>query len=206
MMLRKLSSIITMDNISTRGIFYNIHELLKNDADYNDNFKWLDEYINLDLDYYLGHSGDKFLAPLYSNLLSNNKSEVELAKIILNRFKSNWKDRYTALKLEYNPINNYDMEETETVNSKITVSNTSNGDYKGFNVPEDADYSPVSQNTSESTSSGDAKDNIRNLKRSGNIGVTSSTFLLDEYLKMHTYDFIESVMKDIDSISLLRVY
>ena len=206
MMLKKLNSIITMDNISTRGIFYNLHELLKNDSDYNDNFKWLDNYANLDLDYYLGHSGEKYIAPLYNGLLPNTSPEVILGNILLNRFKQNWKDRYIAYQMEYNPINNYDMEETETVNSKITVSNTSDGNYKGFNVHSDADYSPVSQNKTESTSSGDAKDNIRNLKRSGNIGVTSSTFLLKEYLEAHTYDFIESVMKDIDSISCLRVY
>ena len=206
MMLQKLNSIITMDNISTRGIFYNLHELLKNDSDYNDNFKWLDNYTNLDLDYYLGHSGEKYIAPLYNGLLPNNNPEVILGNILLNRFKQNWKDRYIAYQMEYNPINNYDMEETETVNSKITVSNTSDGNYKGFNVPSDSDYSPVSQNKTESTSQGDAKDNIRNLKRSGNIGVTSSTFLLKEYLDAHTYDFIESVMKDIDSISCLRVY
>lgn len=206
MMLKKLNSIITMDNISTRGIFYNLHELLKNESDYNDNFKWLDNYANLDLDYYLGHSGEKYIAPLYNGLLANNNPESVLGNILLNRFKQNWKDRYKAYQMEYNPINNYDMEETETVNSKITVSNTSDGNYKGFNVHSDSDYSPVSQNKTESTSQGDAKDNIRTLNRSGNIGVTSSTFLLKEYLEAHTYDFIESVMKDIDSISCLRVY
>lgn len=206
MMLKKLNSIITMDNISTRGIFYNLHEILKNESDYEVNFKWLDNYANLDLDYYLGHSGEKYLAPLYIGVLPNNNPEALLGNILLNRFKQNWIDRFKAYQMEYNPINNYDMKEKETVNSKITVSNTSNGKYSGFNVPEGEGYSPVNENKSESTSSGDAKDNIRELERSGNIGVTSSTFLLDEYLKLHTYDFIESVMKDIDSITLLRVY
>ena len=137
--------------------------------------------------------------------LSNDES----ARILLNRFGENWKRKFEALNVEYAPLDNYSMEEEEKVNSKVTVSTTSTGDYKGFNIPNSEtgdDYAQVNKNGTESTSSGDAKDNVRNLERHGNIGVTTNAQMLSGELEVRQFDFIQSVMNDIDSISLLMVY
>lgn len=209
MLLKKLKEEINIIDSASRGIFYNLHELLKDKEGYSESYGWLDNYTTLDLDYYLGHSGDKFLSPLYMSLLFNNKTESDLATILLNRFGENWKRKYKALNVEYAPLDNYSMEEEEKVNSKVTVSSTSTGDYKGFNVPNSEsgdDYAQVNKNGTESTSSGDAKDNVRNLNRHGNIGVTTNAQMLSGELEVRQYDFIQSVMNDIDSISLLMVY
>lgn len=209
MLLKKLKEEINIIDSATRGIFYNIHELVKNDTDYTTSYKWLDNYASIDLDYYLGHSGEKYLSPLYMSLLVNNKTESDLARILLNRFGENWKRKFEALNVEYAPLDNYSMEEEEKVNSKVTVSTTSTGDYKGFNIPNSEsgdDYAQVNKNGTESTSSGDAKDNVRNLQRHGNIGVTTNAQMLSGELEVRQYDFIQSVMNDIDSISLLMVY
>ena len=209
MLLKKLKEEINIIDSATRGIFYNIHELVKNDTDYTTPYKWLDNYASIDLDYYLGHSGEKYLSPLYMSLLVNNKTESDLARILLNRFGENWKRKFEALNVEYAPLDNYSMEEEEKVNSKVTVSTTSTGDYKGFNIPNSEsgdDYAQVNKNGTESTSSGDAKDNVRNLQRHGNIGVTTNAQMLSGELEVRQYDFIQSVMNDIDSISLLMVY
>lgn len=209
MLLKKLKEEINIINTATRGIFYNIHELVKNETDYATSYKWLDNYSTIDLDYYLGHSGEKYLSPLYMSLLFNNKTESDLARILLNRFGENWKRKFEALNVKYAPLDNYSMEEEEKVNSKVTVSTTSTGDYKGFNIPNSEsgdDYAQVNKNGTESTSSGDAKDNVRNLERHGNIGVTTNAQMLSGELEVRQYDFIQSVMNDIDSISLLMVY
>ncbi len=209
MLLKKLKEEINIINSASRGIFYNIHELVKNETDYAVSYKWLDNYASIDLDYYLGHSGEKYLSPLYMSLLVNNKTESDLARILLNRFGENWKRKFEALNVKYAPLDNYSMEEEEKVNSKVTVSTTSTGDYKGFNIPNSEtgdDYAQVNKNGTESTSSGDAKDNVRNLQRHGNIGVTTNAQMLSGELEVRQYDFIQSVMNDIDTISLLMVY
>ena len=209
MILKKLKEEINIIDNSSRGIFYNIHELVKNETDYGETFKWLDNYASLDLDYYLGHSGEKYLSPLYMSLLFNNKTESDLARILLNRFEENWKRKYKALMVEYEPLDNYSMEEEEKVNSKVTVKTVGTGDYKGFNIPNSEeldDYAQVNKNGTESTSSGDAKDNVRNLQRHGNVGVTTNAQMLSGELEVRTYDFIQSIMNDIDSISMLMVY
>lgn len=209
MILKKLNEEINIIESATRGIFYNLHELLKDSTGYADSYGWLDQYASIDMDYYLGHSGEKYLSPLYMGLLFNNKTEADLARILLNRFGENWKRKYEALLVEYAPLDNYSMEEEEKVNSKITVSSTGTGDYKGFNIPNSEtgdDYAQVNKNGMESTSSGDAKDNVRKLQRHGNIGVTTNAQMLSGELEVRQYDFIQSVMNDIDSISLLMVY
>lgn len=209
MLLKKLKEEINIIDSASRGIFYNIHELVKNETDYATSYKWLDNYASIDLDYYLGHSGEKYLSPLYMSLLFNNKTESDLARILLNRFGENWKRKFEALNVKYAPLDNYSMEEEEKVNSKVTVSTTSTGDYKGFNIPNSEtgdDYAQVNKNGTESTSSGDAKDNVRNLQRHGNIGVTTNAQMLSGELEVRQFDFIQSVMNDIDSISLLMVY
>ena len=208
MILTKLKEVINISNIATRGIFYNLHELLKNQTDYSENYGWLDNYVNLDLDYYFGHSGEKYLAPLYTSLLFNNYNESKLASIILGRFGEAWKRKYKALLVDYAPLDNYAMEEEEKVNSKIVVTSENKGDYKGFNIPsgEEGAYAEVNKNGMESTSSGDAKDNVRNLERHGNIGTTTNAQMLSGELEVRNYDFIQNVMNDIDKISLLMVY
>lgn len=208
MSLMKLSDVIDITTEANKGIFYTIYNKVKDEADYSSNLGWLNDYTSLDLDYYLGHSGEKYISPLYTKMIYKNKTISDLANIILMKFKPNWIRRFKALNIDYDPLANYDMKEKETVNSKITVSNTNLGDYKGFNVPasESDDYSPVNKNTQESTSQGDAKDNIRELERAGNVGVTTSAQLLDGELKIRTYDFIESVMKDVDSVLCLMTY
>ena len=207
-MWKKLKEIVNISNVATRGIFYNLHEILKNETDYNTNFGWLDNYVNLDLDYYLGHSAEKYLAPLYESLIANNYNESKLASIILGRFKEAWKRKYIALMTEYAPLDNYSMEEEEKVNSKIVVESENKGNYKGFNIPsgDTGDYAEVNKNGMKSTSSGDAKDNVRNLQMHGNVGVTTNAQMLSGELEVRGYDFIQNVMNDIDKVSLLMVY
>ena len=95
--------------------------------------------------------------------------------------------------------------EDENVNTDIT--NTSNGSSNvfGFNT-ESEDGVPDGKNEVSNTTSGKFKDNYRQLKRAGNIGVTTSQQMLESELQIRKNIFIETVMNDIDSIMCLKIY
>ena len=90
------------------------------------------------LDYYLGHSGNKKISPLVNKLLENDESTyiATLCDIIYNKFINKWTHIYSALEMEYNPIENYDMEQEEKRDSDLhtttEVKSSETGSY-GFN-------------------------------------------------------------------------
>ena len=115
----------------------------------------LNDFINsnnitsLNQDYYLSHSGDKYISPFVERLFNDGKTASEIssfvANICYNRFGVKWKKIYDALLTEYNPLENYSMEETRTPNltdsdtenvgTNISGTRTTNASskYKGFN-------------------------------------------------------------------------
>ena len=191
----------------------------------NDNVSMLDE------DYYLGNSADKFLSPLHEKLLeqlpTKNDAVKELANIINNRFGAKWSKIYSALTEEYNPLENYSMEEIrtpdlttdETQNEKtdLTVEKESeaSNSYKGFNSDEPSLLSK-SEGDETTTTTGAKADNEVSKKieetgtetttRSGNIGVTTSQQMLESEIKIRQYDFYKSIYEDIDSVLCLSIY
>lgn len=99
---------------------------------------WKDANVNTILDYYyLSSSGEKHPAPLladmsynstlkiYESLTSENRAII--AGIIFNIFNAKWERLWNAYNAEYNPISNYDMVETETVEKDVITSNSDTG-------------------------------------------------------------------------------
>ena len=72
----------------------------------------------LDVDYYLSHSGNKFISNLYNNILEHYPNEdplIKLSKIIESRYKDKWIRIYNVLvEDQYKPLENYSMVEVET--------------------------------------------------------------------------------------------
>lgn len=197
----------------------------------------LNDFINsnnvatLNQDYYLSHSGDKYVSPFVEKLYDDGKSATEIntfvASIVYNRFGVKWKKIYDALMTEYNPLENYSMEEErtpdlteeETQNEKSDVKTErethATNSYKGFNASD-----PVVVNKTDGTedveTSGAKLDNeitkstthtgTETLTRSGNIGVTTSQQMLESEFKVRQYDFYKMMYNDIDSILCLSVY
>ena len=184
--------------VSQYGIFQAIYS--KNDTRIN----WLTEDISkiLDLEYYVGVSGNKYITPLVERLYDFDSDTYlsKIADIFILRFADNLKHIYDALNINYNPLNNYDMVEDENVGSEIKTD--LNNNYFGFNGTSD-DGEKVNKNSS--TTSGDYEKNKRKLTRSGNIGVTSSQDLLNAELETRKYNFYKYVYKCIDSIMCLDV-
>ena len=89
---------------------------------------WSTNSIDLDLEYFGNHSGDKIISPLVSKLLVDDKltsdSITRLASIIFSLNGDNWSRLYSALQEEYKALQNYNGDETRTVTTKDTGTDT----------------------------------------------------------------------------------
>ena len=198
MELKKINQIVDIFTDYTTGIFYALKSIASGDS-----FAWLDNSENLDIMYYSSHSGEKYASRFYLTMLEHNKTISDIANIVFTKFSDKWKRVYDAMIMEYNPINNYDMQEKETVNSKITSTIDVDNKTHGFGSTTAV---PTDEGKSTTTTEGDADDNVRELTRSGNIGVTTSAQLLAGELEVRKNIFIEEVMKDIDTMLCLKIY
>lgn len=94
-------------------------------ADSESNVPWGDSVEDgiLDMEYLLNHSGGKFCAPIIKSLIERGGAYVNdagtlstqsvyiLAKIIVGKYKQNWKRLWDSNVASYSPIHNYDMYE-----------------------------------------------------------------------------------------------
>ena len=228
----KVSDIFPYDWImgDTNSLFY----LLKDETNFPlvKDFIKDTNYFKLTEDYFIGHSNDKFISPLFSKFIENyHNSEIDiklsmstkLANLVYNRFGEKWKKIYDALMTEYNPLENYsmveertpDLEFTETEKHKSTTERetTATSSYKGFNAVEPVTITKT-DGSEDVTTSGIKADNEKTtthkgsetLTRSGNIGVTTSQQMLESELKIRQFDFYKQVYNDIDSILCLSIY
>lgn len=217
----------------TKGIFSYLNALevpWKNDVSGN----------QLDIIYHGSRSGNKIIGSLIENYLDNNTvsddNKIIIAQAIYTIYIKNWNALYKTLSLEYNPIENYSMTETENVqdthkgtlesngNNTNTytettlVEDTSNNQLWGFNSTDSVnsdkqtgdtirDVDSTMDSTHKNTDR-ETKDitSDRTLKRSGNIGVTTSQQMIESERQLWLWNFFESVFSDIDKILVLKIY
>lgn len=217
----------------TKGIFSYLNALevpWKNDVSGN----------QLDIIYHGSRSGNKIIGSLIENYLDNNTvsddNKIIIAQAIYTIYIKNWNALYKTLSLEYNPIENYSMTETENVqdthkgtlesngNNTNTytettlVDDTSNNQLWGFNSTDSVNSDKQTGDTTrdvESTMDSTHKNtdretkditSDRTLKRSGNIGVTTSQQMIESERQLWLWNFFESVFSDIDKILVLKIY
>jgi len=184
------------------------------------------EVKSLEIDYYLNHSGQKIISPMFENLYLNYPADylTKLSEILKLKFDKKWQrlnDVY--FDTNYKAIENYSMIEEETpnlthttekqTNTKLSTTNKNSNGVYGFNSD---DSVPSDESAGESLIEGGKNDNtesftesntgVRTLKRSGNIGVTTSQQMLESELKLREYDLFDTIMRDIDSVCCLSVY
>lgn len=218
---------------ATKGIFSYLNALevpWKNDVSGN----------QLDIIYHGSRSGNKIIGSLIENYLDNNTvsddNKIIIAQAIYTIYIKNWNALYKTLSLEYNPIENYSMTETENVqdthkgtlesngNNTNTytdttiVNDTSNNQLWGFNSTDSVNSDKQTGDTTrdvESTMDSTHKNtdretkditSDRTLKRSGNIGVTTSQQMIESERQLWLWNFFESVFSDIDKILVLKIY
>mgnify|MGYP001658442746 FL=1 len=217
----------------TKGIFSYLNVLevpWKNDITGNE----------LDINYHGSRSGHKLIGSLIENFLENNvvseTNKITIAQAIYAMYIKNWNALYKTLSLEYNPIENYSMTETENVqdthrgtlesdgsdtntNTENTIVNdTSNNQLWGFNSTDSVNSDKQigdttknidgSMNATHKNTDTETKDitSDRTLKRSGNIGVTTSQQMIESERQLWLWNFFESVFSDIDKILVLKIY
>lgn len=217
----------------TKGIFSYLNALevpWKNDVSGN----------QLDIIYHGSRSGNKIIGSLIENYLDNNTvsddNKIIIAQAIYTIYIKNWNALYKTLSLEYNPIENYSMTETENVqdthkgtlesngNNTNTytettlVDDTSNNQLWGFNSTDSVNSDKQTGDTTRDVDSTmdsthkntdrETKDitSDRTLKRSGNIGVTTSQQMIESERQLWLWNFFESVFSDIDKILVLKIY
>ena len=78
---------------------------------------------------YHGVRCEKYISPLLSRLLDSDSVLTPerasiISKIIVNKYLNSWNKQYEALFSVYNPIENYNRMETETVTNKYDSQNT----------------------------------------------------------------------------------
>ena len=178
-------------------------------TNYSTTFSWLSSTNaeTLDMDYYLNHSGEKYISPLTLKLYEDNPLTylTKIASLIVLKYSDKWNKLYKAFFIdEYNPIENYSMVEEENINTDMTNTTNGNQNIFGFNT---TNTDGVEQNKSgaTTTTTGDFDDNHRKLTRSGNIGVTTSQQMLQSEIELRQWNFYKMIMEDIDDVMCLSI-
>lgn len=231
--MKKLIETVNVNDIlsGTDGIFFKIYTYDQTLTE--PLFPWLttDTAKMLDEHYYLSHSGDKWISKLFITMLKaeddGNVSDAlyEIAKMIHSKFGFTWNKIIDAWEKNYEPLENYDMEQTETpditktkaVDTNVTTTTTDDitaNDIYGFNSSSAKPQTKSTRNGSVTTS-GTSDDNIetetetgtRGLTRHGNIGVTTSQQMLQSEIDLRSnFNIMNQIMNDTDSILCLLVY
>lgn len=166
----------------------------------------------LDLEYHGNVSGEKLISPLVQKLLENDVLSqsriITLANILLAQNRNQWNKLYNIYRLDYNPIENYSMVEsedgTDTRTDDFENNNTSTDQQWAFNS---ADWNNVNKNQMNSTNAGTSTNqNTRTLTRSGNIGVTTSQQMIESEIELWKWNFIERLFEDVDRLLTLKIY
>lgn len=104
----------------TNGIFVALNAL---------DVPWKNEGIagNLDLEFFGNYAGEKRVSPLIQKFLQINESDTltqsqitTLAQIIFTMNNPNWLRLWNTMSFEYDPIENYNMREQMTDDTKVT--------------------------------------------------------------------------------------
>ena len=176
----------------------------------------------MDIEYFGNRSGLKNSSPLVEKLtafpddheLDDDKRSM-LAYLIAQKFYPSWTKVYQALLVEYEPLDNYNMEETRTpgatkktaVATDSTITNGSTGSIYAFNSGTTTP-APATGAEGTSTTTGLPTKNYTEesytgydtLTRKGNIGVTTSQQMLQAELDVRRQTFLEIVYRDTDTI------
>lgn len=198
--------------------------------------------------YYGSYSGDKIVSPIIDKLIASNDDNVltvaqvtQLASDIFNLYSGKWSKLWEVNNYEFNPGENYNMIENETINrtkdntrtdnlqsahegkdtqTPNTTQNETNNTY-GFNssVPNPTDESSITntgtieteydstiKNTGTQTNNETGED-VRELTRHGNIGVTTTSQMLTEVINLWQWNFFRDVVfHDLDMVLTIPIY
>lgn len=150
------------------------------------------EYVNI---LYSSHSGEKWISPLCiklngSELQATDQTKEILARLIEVKYKENWNRLYNALFADYNPIENYSVNEQETMVGNKTNNETVSIDETTTNTGTRTDAGTTSN-------TGTTKTNNTNDKTSTNAGTSNQTgTVLDKVYAEDSEEAVNSAGRD----------
>ena len=136
-------------------------------GDFNVPWKDLDIDNELELGYYQ-HSAQKQISPIVFDITNNidniiNHRDIvpitveqrtQLAGMIYNLYRRKWAHLWSANISEYNPINNYDMTENETIENESTDRRTDTGTITNVTDTDTSQTGTVSNSGNDSRTNG----------------------------------------------------
>ena len=210
-----IDTIRITDLLSTGGIFSKIASIT------GQPLIWLTQSyaLQLDKEYYLSHSGGKYISGAYKRLIDAENDNIvsdalmEMANMIIGKFALSWDKIYSAITTNYKPLENYDMEQTETPDitrtKNVNVKTESLHDIYGFNSGNDGTPTDKTTTTGDKTlnEEEETETGTRGLTRHGNIGVTTSQQMLKSEIDLRSqFNFNNQLYDDVDTILCLLVY
>lgn len=148
----------------------------------------LDNKVNLNIAYHTSN-GNKLISPLLENFVNNNSITSDNLVIVGNTiseiYKEKWKALYKTTIMSYNPIENYNMTENETINSDI--ANNESNTFKSTN-----------NNTSTNTINGSQTNNSTSNNKSNISQTDNNTVENTASADLQTYGFNSSSAVDKD--------
>ncbi|MBO7691657.1 MAG: hypothetical protein J6T10_03365 [Methanobrevibacter sp.] len=161
---------------------------------------------------FLSCGWDRFISPVWERLATQingvhiddySRYNEQLAVNVLSKFGDKWDRLIDSFFKDYNPIHNYDMEETKDTNTLMTIGDTNENYVSGFNS---STMVKNSENPNTRTITGDKKDNVEHTTRAGNIGVTTSQQMLQSEIELRQYNIIDQMLNDVYSLLTLSIY
>lgn len=182
----------------------------------------------LDLEYFGNRSGLKFVSPLVEKVLTETGlASADLDKLVALvwlRYGAVWEKRFATLSLEYDPIENYAMTETETTgrnethikgtSDTVSRSSTSHAQSAVYGMdsttpaPSDTGDGTASgtDTTTRTGSDGDVITQTVTHTRTGNIGVTTSQEMITQERAVLDWQFFVTVYADVDEVFTVPIY
>lgn len=205
---------------------------------------WLTEATakRLDIMYHGGRSGRKWCSPMLENFLEAydddtlpyNPVEQAIIPMLWDIFGANWTARWNVLAAEYEPLENYSMNEvmenddTTVTHGKTTTrtgsvemtpeavmtvessvyaydSSSPSPDAKTVSTPEGSNTTEYNQ-LADAESGKTETEHGYELTRTGNIGTVTAQDMLMQELEVRKYNFYTSIFEDIDSVFTIPIY
>ena len=213
---KRLNEVFTPDN----GVFANLQAY---------DVPWASEDIAtlLDSEYHYNIAGMREVSPLVLHKLANAdeltaEARADIAYIIFSLYSMRWIKLWATMQFEYNPIENYDMEEqmsdditefeygkTNTRTANLNTETTH--EVQGFNSstynPSDKDSTAETGTDTHAESGTDTHTRNYTLTRHGNIGVTTSQQMIESERTLWMWQFFyDVVFPDINRVLTLSIY
>lgn len=170
----------------------------------------------LDNEYYYGRSYEKTVSPLVENLYNDTKDleqvTLQVANIIVAKFKDKWNRIYTTLTTDYNFNEDYNLSTDKLTNTKGNIVVSETGQVKNkinaFNSDEPVDTDSSESVNSRITNGSNANNEVKaNTIIKGKSGASAIQDLLRKEIEVRSnINLIEIMYQDIDSVVTLSIY